>query len=183
MTAPAKPTPYHPASVTLEEAQAAYDAWGANCGPGAIAAILDTTLEKIRPNLGDFPTKKYTNPRLMYQILDSLGVKYTKFIAPGKGALLYTRGLARIQWDGAWTQPGAPWYARQRHTHWIATRLINDKHYVFDINTVCVGWVPLREWIDQVAPWLIQELIPEATGWSITHTLDILGGINGQTLP
>lgn len=52
------------------EADRAYDAWGCNCGPGAIAAIMNMRLDAIRPLLGDFERKRYTNPTLMWEILD-----------------------------------------------------------------------------------------------------------------
>ena len=54
---------------TIDEANRAYDAWGANCAPGAIAAILGLTLDQIRPHLGDFERKRYTNPKLMFDSL------------------------------------------------------------------------------------------------------------------
>src|SRR3546814_15629111 len=58
---------------TAVEAAAAYDAWGCNCGPAAIAAVIGLTLDELRPELGDFEVKRYTNPTLMWEVLDRLG--------------------------------------------------------------------------------------------------------------
>jgi hypothetical protein len=54
-------------SFTEADAHRAYDEWGANCGPGALAAIAGLTLDKVRALMGDFETKGYTNPTLMYE--------------------------------------------------------------------------------------------------------------------
>jgi hypothetical protein len=61
---------------TEEDARRAHGAWGANCGPGAIAAVLRLTLDELRPHLLDFERKGYTNPSLMYAVLRGLGVLF-----------------------------------------------------------------------------------------------------------
>jgi len=50
------------ALIDAAEAQTAWDVWGCNCGPGAIAAILNMRLDEVRPLMGDFESKRYTNP-------------------------------------------------------------------------------------------------------------------------
>lgn len=160
------------AGFSLDDAQKAAEEWGANCGPGAIAAVLDSTLEAIRPNLGDFEKKHYTNPTLMYQILNNLKVKWqliTDHLRWPKN------GLVRVQWLGPWTEPGQHWAARQRHTHWVASRWLDHDIYIFDINCICVGgWVPVTEWELQVAPWLIKSVEPLGYGtWYPTHNIEI----------
>lgn len=159
------------AKFSLDDAQHAANTWGANCGPGAIAAVLDTTLEKIRPYMGDFEKKHYTNPALMYQILRSLGVTWQSPATPWP-----SNGLVRVQWEGPWTEPGQPWGARQRHTHWVASRDTDKGLFIFDINCICVGgWVPVDEWTKQVVPWLLREVEPHASGkWHSTHKLEIV---------
>ncbi len=146
--------------------------WGANCGPGAIAAILGKTLDEIHPYLGDFKWKHYTNPRLMFEILRNLGATY-------KLSSAYTwpmNGLVRVQWEGPWTEPSVPWSHRQRHTHWVASSWSDDDIWIFDINCICVGgWVIRKEWETQVVPWLIKQVEPEANGkWHTTHRLEVL---------
>lgn len=161
------------AKFSLEDAQRAAYLWGANCGPGAIAAVLDTTLESIRPFLGEFERKHYTNPSLMYEILGNLRTRWRKVDYPHSPA----NGLVRVQWEGPWTDPGQPWGARQRHTHWIATRDTDAGVWIFDINCICVGgWVSSFEWNAQVAPWLIRQCEPGAYGtWHETHKIEVLG--------
>jgi protein gp37 len=59
--------------------------WGANCGPAAIAAIMGMTLDEVRPHLGDFESKHYTNPTLMFAVLDRAPkfLPYTWFVKGG----------------------------------------------------------------------------------------------------
>jgi hypothetical protein len=49
---------------TQEESHQAFDAWGFNCGPSAIAAVVGLTIDEVRPHMGDFESKHYTNPTL-----------------------------------------------------------------------------------------------------------------------
>ena len=155
-----------------DDAQRAADAWGANCGPGAIAAILDKTLDEIRPYLGDFEKKRYTNPTLMYAALNNLGADWKK------RELVWPHwGLVRVQWEGPWTDPGVPMAARYRHTHWVGAQRRNRAAdiWIFDINAIYFeGWVPLAEWADQLVPWLLKECEPKASGkWHMTHCLEV----------
>jgi len=145
--------------------------WGANCGPGAVAAILDTTFDAIRPHLGDFERKQYTNPHLMYSILRELGIGW-QLVKEG----MPSNGLVRIQWEGPWTDPGVPRRKRYRHSHWIATRKVNGGLHAFDINCVTIGgWVPFHFWRETVVPWLLDIVEPGAYGtWHPTHRLEIL---------
>ena len=158
----------------VEDAQRAGDAWGANCGPGAIAGVLGMTLDELRPHLIDFERKGYTNPTLMRDILNGLGVKWQRV----KSVWPRNVGLVRVQWEGPWTEPNVPMRARYRHTHWIGTRRVGANYWnveIFDINCMCVGgWVPLVEWNTQVVPWLIKECVKRAYGtWHQTHVIEI----------
>lgn len=161
---------------TLEDVQRAADEWGVNCGPGAIAAVLDLTLEQVRPHLQDFERKGYSNPSLVFAALRSLGANWqrVKTVWP-------SYGLVRVQWEGPWTAPGVPMRARYRHTHWIGARRIGENIWnmeIFDINCICAGgWVPLIEWNTQVVPWLLKETEPKANGgWHETHVIEIADG-------
>lgn len=148
----------------------ACEQWGANCGPGAIAAILDTTLDKIRPHLKEFEYKHYTNPRLMFSILSGLGVRWNLI-----NDSMPLNGLMRVQWEGPWTDPGVPRRKRYRHSHWIAIRRVKGNLYAFDINCVTIGgWVPYEFWHKSVVPWLLDIIEPGAYGtWHPTHRLEI----------
>ena len=156
----------------VDAAQAAADAWGMNCGPGAIAGILGKTLVEIRPHLGDFEKKGYTNPTLMFDILGRLGVRWKKI-----EKVWPHYGLVRVQWEGPWTAPGVPMAARYRHTHWVGAQRLERAGavWVFDINAICVGgWIPFEEWSGQLVPWLLKECETKADGkWHITHSLEI----------
>jgi hypothetical protein len=182
-----------------DEAQDAGDEWGFNCGPAALCAVLGRTPAEIRPHMGDFEQKGYTNPTLMASILRNLGVKFSrKFEALGEAKpdnprdfKLYPKhGLVRVQWGGPWTKPGVPIRARYRHTHWVAVRFPREwgpgrdgvswersplVPEVFDINAIIVGgWLPWKEWADQLMPWLQKEVIPKGDGtWWPTHSWDL----------
>lgn len=150
------------------QANAAAEAWRFNCGPGALCAVLGLTPDELRPKMGDFEAKGYTNPTLMADVLRAHGVRHRQTYRsdlPGRCRVAF--GLMRVQWAGPWTQPGVPMAARYRNTHWVA--LAGDE--VFDINAICVGgWIALQEWETKLVPWLIREACPRGTGeWWPTH--------------
>lgn len=154
-----------------EDAQRAWDQWGANCGPGAIATICGLTLDQVRQHMGDFESKHYTNPTLMWHALNSIGRPWRRV-----GAEWPRYGLARIQWEGPWTEPGVPIAARYRKTHWVGTWLDERRgRGVFDINCIAngTGWVALADWERQIVPALTA-LYPKASGkWHVTHGVDV----------
>lgn len=153
--------------------------WGANCGPSALAAILDLTLDDVRPMLRGFEDKHYTNPTLMLDALARSGVEWKEGSRPtSKGGLRLwpSYGLARIQWEGPWTEPGVPMRARYRFTHWVGAKRRHSSIGIFDVN--CLqngsGWVDLLDWTEMVAPWLLKNCVPRANGkWHITHAIEV----------
>ena len=163
------PDPVH---FTQSEAEAASETWGLNCGPGAVAAICGLTLDELRPHLGDFETKRYTNPTLMWSILDSIGAQW-RLTKPS--VTWPTHGLARIQWEGPWTAPGVPARAAYRYTHWVGAHRDQSEVDIFDINCMNVGgWVSLWDWTDLLVPWLLREVAPRANGrWHLTHCVEV----------
>lgn len=164
-----------PLRFTMNDAQRAFDDWGANCGPGAIAAVVGVTLDELRPQLGDFERKCYTNPTLMWEVLDRLQVVWgLHTITP----LAWPRyGLARVQWEGPWTAPGVPVRARYRHTHWVGAQWSEAKqeHGIFDINAMnSGGWISLSDWSDSLVPWLLEQCEPGNCGaWHLTHSVEV----------
>jgi hypothetical protein len=177
-----------PVRISVEEAERAGDVWGCNCGPGALAAIMGLTLDEVRPHMGDFERKGYTNPTLMFDALKSVGAKWkttqiqhhSEISQPTSllGLMKFPRyGLARIQWEGPWTRPGVPIVARYRQTHWVASQYGADGSLgIFDIN--CVGngsgWTTFEAWRDIAVPWILEERVPRADGkWHITHSIEI----------
>lgn len=158
-----------------DDAQRAAADWGFNCGPGAICAVTGLTPDQLRPHMGDFEKKYYTNPSLMVEVLTRLGLKFRQVYrsdSPMGRAPRVPIGLVRIQWGGRWTNPGVPVRARYRHTHWIAVH----NQEVFDINAICAGgWMPSDEWRDQLVPWLLRECVPGHNGefWP-THAIEVI---------
>lgn len=180
-----------PPRFTLADADRAHDEWGANCGPGALAAITGLTLDEVRPHMGDFEKKGYTNPTLMFDAIKSVcPSRYCtkKLRTAGRAPWDWPRhGLCRVQWEGPWTQPGVPMRARYRYTHWIgAHALNNDNIGVFDIN--CMnngsGWVRLDDWRTIVVPALTA-FYPRASGaWHLTHAIEVYAKkkMNGEVV-
>jgi hypothetical protein len=170
---------------TEKEAHAAADEWGFNCGPAAVAAICGLSLSDLRPHLGDFELKRYTNPMLMALILRNVGARMiefgrlnSRFEMERTGRKPWPRyGLARIQWEGPWTKEGVPIAARYRHTHWVGTSYVNqDNIGIWDVNCLNngTGWVGLDEWTNIVVPWLLKECHSHADGkWHLTHPVEI----------
>jgi hypothetical protein len=151
-------------------------AWGFNCGPAAICAVTGLTPEEVRPHLGDFEAKAYTNPTLMFTSLARLGLKFTHKANRGYPNEWPTFGLARIQWGGPWAKPGVPMAARYRQTHWVASSRTDTLHMVFDVNALSVngGWIPFEMWRDSLVPWLLKEAVPRADGtWWLTHSIEV----------
>lgn len=164
---------------TADDAQCAGDTWGANCGPGAIAAVAGLSLTELRPHLRDFELKGYMNPLLMWQVLQNLSLSFKVSIRRHDSQALDWPhfGLARIQWEGPWTRPGVPARAAYRHTHWVAAMRIEGEAdpAIFDINAIqSGGWIRLAAWRDMLVPWLLQQCEPKGTGgWFLTHSVEI----------
>jgi hypothetical protein len=170
---------------TEMDAIAAADEWGFNCGPAAVAAICGLSLSDLRPHLGDFESKRYTNPTLMAQILRNVGAKVVefgrlnwRFEMKRTGRKPWPRyGLARVQWEGPWTKDGVPIAARYRHTHWVGTCYANQENIgIWDVNCLNngTGWVGFEEWTNTLVPWLLKECHPRSDGkWHLTHTVEI----------
>lgn len=159
---------------TEADAQRAYEEWGANCGPGAIAAVLGMTLDQLRPHMSDFERKHYTNPLLMWEVLNRLGAKW-RIVKPPRSWPNY--GLARVQWEGPWTAPGVPPRVAYRHTHWVGAQYSAQRQDtgIFDINAMnSGGWVSVSDWAGTIVPWILEQCEPKASGrWHLTHVVEI----------
>ncbi|WP_292477392.1 hypothetical protein [Mesorhizobium sp.] len=166
-----------PPRFTADDADRAHEQWGANCGPGAIAAICGMTLDEVRPHMGDFETKGYTNPTLMWATLRSIGVRFS-YRGGHLGQTNWpSHGLCRVQWEGPWTQPGVSPRAAYRHTHWIGAACDPVKGIgIFDINAIGngTGWCALEDWVGMLVPWILEECVPRANGgWHLTHVVEV----------
>lgn len=167
-----------PLAFTLADAERAHDEWGCNCGPAALAAVLGKTLDDVRPHIPLFEERRYTNPSMMFAALVNLQVRFKQLPRNAAGVMPWPAfGLARIQWDGPWTQPGVPMRARYRHSHWVgACARVPANVGIFDINALnSGGWVRLDDWERVIVPYILENSHPRANGrWHITHSLEIL---------
>lgn len=165
-----------------QDLENAAEEWGCNCGPSALAAVAGLTLEEVRPHMDGFDRKRYTNTRMMFAALDSIGANWNKVRVPF--VWWPSWGLVRVQWEGPWSEPGQPWYKRQRHSHWVGSWVEfpadsggHLRTWVFDMNAIGLalgGWIGLQEWEDSVVPWLLSQCEPEADGqWSVTHAIRV----------
>jgi hypothetical protein len=155
---------------TEDEARAAHEEWGCNCGPTALAFALQTTLDAVRDAIPFFAERRYTSPTMMKSALEKLHPKWHAVRNPSAGrrsevfhATMFAgpMSLVRIQWTGPWTANGANarWAARQ--THWIACWSNGpDVWMVFDCNG---GIQRFWKWKAEIAP-LIVAAIPRADG-------------------
>lgn len=146
----------------------AHEAWGANCGPCALAAILRRTVESVHPLFADFARRKYVNPTHMKAALDMAGARWQP--TPGahlNGDTLAAHGLSFIQFDGPWCQPGAPVTVAYRQTHWVASA----SGWVYDANGG--GWLTRAGWEEDVMPFLLEH-VPKSTGWWVRTGIEVL---------
>jgi hypothetical protein len=169
-----------PTRFTAEDAGRAYDEWTANCGPGAVAAIMDMSLDEVRPFFAaaGFDAKRYTNPTMMNDILRAIGRPWRKI-----GREWPRWGLVRVQWEGPWTEPGVPMRVRYRHTHWIGAAQGKHSRGIFDINMISngTGWASQHDWETLLVPWLLGEVSPGNYGtWHVTHAIEVERVPRGQ---
>jgi hypothetical protein len=132
-------------------------------------------LEEVRPHLGDFERKGYTNPKLMFETLDRIGRPRRRI-----GRQLPNFGLVLIQWEGPWTEPGVPPRAAYRHTHWVGwcTKSRYGDEAAFDVNALggrdFNGWVYYAAWSTVVVPWIVQNCVPRGNGrWHVKLGIEV----------
>lgn len=114
----------------------AADEWNANCGPAALAAILDRSLAETRPLLNGFEKRGYMN---ITHVTDALKVADVPFRSGLKTRPAY--GLMFVQWGG---HEKKHVLAQYKFTHWIAVA----GEVVFEINApYLVSW---DEWAKQM---------------------------------
>jgi len=159
---------------TAADVARAHATWSCNCGPSALAAITGLTLDEVRPHMGDFEQRGYTNPTLMRSALRSIGRPWVE-IDPRERP--WPRwGLCRIQFLGPWTEPGVPMRARYRFTHWIgaASRGAGDVG-VWDVNAIGngTGWCARSDWERVIVPELVAGYRRANGGWHITHAIEV----------
>lgn len=167
-------TDTHMLEPTQEQSQQAFNEWGANCGPHALAFALGLPLIRVKQYLPDFEPKRYMNPTMMGEALCLAGVNFTRslFTKASLGVALekmfhHRITIVRIQWEGPWLNAGVPKVAAYCHTHWVAAWNPDPDGiscHVYDVNC---GAVHASHWEQTALADLMQE--QRATGWYPTH--------------
>jgi len=159
----------------------AHDAWKANCGPCAVAALLGREVNAVRELFEPWPG--YTNPTKIREALKRAG----KMCVPTSAEALHTSGLGFIQFEGPWEAGGAR--AAYRHTHWVALArrfaVVPDPTtgldqppqphlFVYDA-AVCDqgGWILLDFFSRRIIPLYLEDQ-PKATGWGFRLVLEVV---------
>jgi hypothetical protein len=150
-----------------EDVERAHNTWGCNCGPAALAAVMNLTLDQTRPLMGDFEAKRYTNPTLMFESVERCNRPWHKV----RGWPAY--GLSRIQWSGPWTKPGVPARAAYRFSHWVGVWTRGDGIGIFDINAIANGWCHLEDWKATIVPFILESIPHADGGWWVTHSIEV----------
>lgn len=174
---------------TADQAQDAFERWGMNCGPAALAAVCGLPPDTVREYLLGFDQKRYTNPTMMIGALTAMRAagairQYDIRVCGIQNRVRdgWPRfGLARVQWEGPWLADGVPIRARYRQTHWVGAKAIQvlkegaPAVFIFDVNAMQVGGVVnLPTWTERIVPWLTKNYVPRADGgWHLTHTIEV----------
>lgn len=136
-------------------------AFGANCGPAALAAILSLGVCDVMQLFPQFPERPTTAPRQMRRALEVCGLhvknieEFPKF------------GLALVAAEGPWSRWKRATGWTLRYTHWVAVR----GQEVYDINEA--GWSSMESWSVSAASNFQGEW-PKMSGWCVRLGLEIL---------
>lgn len=142
--------------------------WRCNCGPAALAACLGWTPDAVRPHLGDFETRGYTNVSLMEKAIGSTGFRFATIST----CRFPTHGLARVQWGGPWLKPGVSPRAACIYTHWVASKVLTlgNGLWIFDVNS---GWTTGDTWKQETVPKIIESVKRADGTWKLTHSWEV----------
>jgi hypothetical protein len=161
-------------SFTADEARLAYDSWGCNCGPAALATILGITLDRVHTAVDrvGFAEKRYMSPSMMEQAIGIAGGKidHRPFLGPIRDQNFPHHGLARIQWTGPWTDDDVNPKWRYRQTHWVASWRHDHAISIFDVNG---GILSVADWKKQIVPLIVAEIPRADGGWYVTHSWEV----------
>jgi hypothetical protein len=107
----------------------AHRRYGATCGPIALAALVERNVAEVMKWFPHFPERCYTNGNHMQAAMDDAGLKFFWVNDQWPGDTR-RRGVAWIQLEGSWLNPGVPMGAALSRTHWVAYRGL----FVYDPN-------------------------------------------------
>ena len=152
---------------TPADADESHDAWKANCGPAALAALLARPVMSVREFFPAYPARPWSNPTHLKAALTAAGVRHWNTGKDEAGNVRWpARGLVFIQLDGPWCRPGVPIGAAYRHTHWVAT----VREDIYDVNAD--EWLPAWRWTLEIVPLLLEHT-PGATGWWVRTGIEV----------
>ena len=151
----------------------AADAWGANCGPMSLAAVLGLpTVEAVRPLVQPF--RGFMSPTDMTTALAMAAANGLCARASACRMSVGDRdpwpmlGLVRIQWLGPWCAPGVNPRAAYRATHWVGARDVLGAIEIYDATPN--RWLPLERW----ARWCETLWPKRTTGWAPVTRIDVV---------
>lgn len=165
-----------PIRFSLTDALEASFRFGFNCGPAAIAAILNRTPDEVRPHLGLFEAKKHMNSAEVEWSLISLGCKTYSRRLPNRESPsldLPSPSVVRVQWGGSWLKPGVHKGAAAQRTHWIAHRFHAGSAWIYDVNS---GWSTRQDWEAKTVPMILAEVKRNDGTWFYSHAIEIHSG-------
>lgn len=165
---------YTDAYFTPPDAIEAHEAWGANCGPCALAAMLGVPVADVRQHFPGITERGgWCNPTQMRAALTSAGRRFTVVHQPGRCDPRVPAAMVLVQFTGPWTAADANPRWAYRHTHWIAVRSGHGgRQWVYDVNAD--GWTTLADWGRVTAAELVR-LTPRATGSTVRLALNVEG--------
>lgn len=145
--------------------------WGANCGPVALAALLELELPDVFALMdGGFPG--FTNLTMMRSWLKRAGFMALDPSEVGPKAIMRgvskwpEHGLAFLQVLGPWMN-GKP-KEQYKYTHWIAVSGCSG--YVYDVNAE--EWQGARAWELRTVPGLLNAHSC-SSGWEVRQVLEV----------
>ena len=171
------------APAVLPDTIEAGDAWGANCGPMSLAAVLGLSSVEAARKLVQ-PFRGFMTPTNMISALQAAGsglVKSYRYVRDPGTDPWPKLGLVRIQWEGSWLGEGVDPRAAYRYTHWVGVRrgpvpaeddvrlghIADDDVLIYDCTPN--RWVPLAQW----SAWCPTLWPKRATGWSPVTRIDV----------
>jgi hypothetical protein len=170
--------PYHLPTDVDEQ----FEAWGANCGPAALAALLGVNVARVRDACQPFPG--YTNFASMLRAIQRLGVEAAVLRKDFKlhnlplDSRRWHGRMSLIQWGGSWMKPGVHPGAALARTHWVAVR--HEGEVVYDVNADY--WLSIPQW-EQFAKVIMAE-VPRCDGtWSIRGSIIVRSPLPAVPIP
>lgn len=146
---------------TPHDVHVARAAFGANCGPAALAAILSLGVCDVMQLFPQFPHRPTTAPRQMRRALAICGLHVESIKE------FPDFGLALVAAVGPWSRWKSAGGWILRYTHWVAVR----GREIYDINEA--GWSSIESWSVAVAS-TFQGAWPKVSGWCVRLGLEIL---------